>query len=284
MGDRATHRVLSRALSGCNYYSSDALLILHVCNVLRFLELAIQHRDRYERVVLPGGPVHPMRVRPVSLLWRHRERGSVMTCSNYRTHSQLLGFEPCNNPFVTVQAASPRSPSALLAALPAAVGVILALVSAIVQYAAIDGGQTKKLTGLDAFLGLPSVGISIVFFALFVAWFIGSAAGAEYTHSLYVGAIVVASARNARRKLAVVVLNFSFVAVVLVVAAVALLIFTILGCRDARVAAVAPQVAARRSPSNLRCRSRHRGTRRPHGGLQPQRGQGHGHPFARLPR
>jgi hypothetical protein len=102
--------------------------------------------------------------------------------------------------------------------------VILALVSAIVEYAAIDGGQTKKLTGVDAFLGLPSVGISIVFFALFVAWFVGAAAGAEYTHGLYVAAIVVA-AIGTLFQLVVVVLNFSAVALVLVVAAVVFLVF-----------------------------------------------------------
>jgi uncharacterized membrane protein len=143
---------------------------------------------------------------------------------------------------VTVQTASPRSSSALLAALPAAVGVFVAFVSAILQYAAIDGGQTKKLSGLDAFLGLPSVGVSIVLFSLFVAWFVGVSAGARYTHGLYVGAIVVA-ALGTLFQIGFLILNFSWVALVLVVAIAAVLIFTILGCRDAKAASVTPQTA-----------------------------------------
>jgi uncharacterized membrane protein len=143
---------------------------------------------------------------------------------------------------VTDQAVSPRSPSALPAALPAAVGVIVSLASAIVQYAAIDGGQTKKLTGLDAFLGLPGVGVSVVLFSLFVAWFVGAAAGAEYTHGLYVAAIVVAGL-GALYQLIALVLNFSIVALVLILGSAAVLLFTILGCRSARATSVVPQVA-----------------------------------------
>jgi uncharacterized membrane protein len=143
---------------------------------------------------------------------------------------------------VTDKAAPARSNPTLLAAVPGVVGVIVAFVSAIVQYAAIDGGQTRKLTGIDAFLGLPTVGISIVFFALFVAWFVGVAAGARYTHSLYTAAIVVASI-GAAFQLAVTVVNFSWVAVVLLLAALGVLAMTILGCRAAKADAVTAQVA-----------------------------------------
>jgi uncharacterized membrane protein len=143
---------------------------------------------------------------------------------------------------VTVQAVSPRSSSALLAALPAVVGVIVSFVSAVVQYAAIDGGQTKKLVGLDASLGLPNVGVSVVLFSLFIAWFVGAAAGARYTHGLSVAAIVVAGV-GVVYQLVAVVLNFGAVAFVLLVAAVAVLLFTVVGCRAAKATAALPQVA-----------------------------------------
>ena len=165
-----------------------------------------------------------------------------MTYSNYRTHSRLPGFAPCNNPMVTDQTVPPRSPSALLTALPPVVGVIVSFISAIVQYAAIDGGQTTKLTGVDAILGLPSVGISIVLFSVFVAWFVGAAAGAKYTHALYVAAIVVPGL-GVLYQLAVLVLNLTFIAIVLLIAIAVVLLFTIRGCRAARSASVVPQVA-----------------------------------------
>ena len=120
--------------------------------------------------------------------------------------------------------------------------MVVSLVSAVIQYAAIDGGQTKKLTGLDAFLGLPSVGVSVVLFSLFVAWFVGAAAGARYTHGLYVAAIVAAGL-GVLYQIAVLVLNFSIVALVLLLAAVTVLLFTIMGCRLARATSVVPQVA-----------------------------------------
>ena len=165
-----------------------------------------------------------------------------MTRPNYRTHSHSPGFGPCNNPMVTDQAAPPRSSSALLAALPAIVGVIISFVSAIVQYAGIRDGQTKALSGLDAFLGLPSVGGSVVLFSLFVVWFVGAAAGARYTHALYGAAIVVAGL-GVLFELSAVVFSFSVVALVLLITSALVAIFTILGGRDARAANVVPQVA-----------------------------------------
>ncbi|HEX4442344.1 MAG TPA: vitamin K epoxide reductase family protein [Galbitalea sp.] len=133
---------------------------------------------------------------------------------------------------MTQTAAPARSTPALLAAIPAAVGVVVALTVAIVQYALIDGGQTKKLTGLDAFLGLPNVAISVILFALFLTWFIGLAAGALYNRALWLGAIVVA-AIGAIYEVLAVILNFSPTAIVLVLAAIAVVLFTILGQRGA---------------------------------------------------
>jgi uncharacterized membrane protein len=143
---------------------------------------------------------------------------------------------------VTDQAAPPRSISGLFAAVPSIVGVVVAFVVAVVQYAAIDDGTTKSLSGLDSFLGFPNVGISIVFFSIFVALFLGLTAGARYRHGLWVGAIVVAGLGTIFQLLAIV-FNFSWVAVVLLVAAIATLLFTILGCREAKRDGTAAQVA-----------------------------------------
>ena len=109
---------------------------------------------------------------------------------------------------VTDQAVQPRPSSALLAAVPAVVGVLVAFVVAIVQYAAIDDGATKHLYGVDSFLGLPNVAVSVIFFSLFVAWFIGVGGGALYRHGLYVAAIVVASL-GTLYELVVTIFNFS---------------------------------------------------------------------------
>jgi uncharacterized membrane protein len=142
---------------------------------------------------------------------------------------------------VSEQAAPTRASSSLLAAVPAVVGVLVAFIVGIIQYAAIDGGTTRHLSGVDAFLGLPNVGVSIVFFSLFVTWFIGASAGARYRHGLYVAAIVVASL-GTLYEIAVTVFNFSWISVVLLLAAIATLLFTIVGCRATRAAGVTAQV------------------------------------------
>jgi uncharacterized membrane protein len=134
---------------------------------------------------------------------------------------------------VTDQAAPPRSIPALLAAIPAAIGVLVSLIVAIVQYAQIDGGQTKKLTGLDAFLGLPNVAVGVILFSLLLAWFIGMAAGASYHPFAWIGAIVVGAATTVYEVLAVV-LNFSWAAIVLVLAAIVVSLFVIMGQRENR--------------------------------------------------
>lgn len=142
---------------------------------------------------------------------------------------------------MTDQAATPRPLSALLAAIPAIVGVLVSFPTAIVQYAAIDDGTTRHLFGVDAFLGAPNVAVSIIFFSLFVTWFIGASGGALYRHGPWVAAIVVASL-GTLYELATTIFNFSWVAPVLLVAAVAVLIVTILGCRATVVAGVVTQV------------------------------------------
>ena len=143
---------------------------------------------------------------------------------------------------MTDQAASSRTPSALLGAVPSIVGVVVAFVAAIVQYSGIDGGTTKHLYGLDLFLGLPNVAVSVVFFSLFVAWFVGVAAGAQYDHRLWIAAIVVASIGVVFELLAVI-FDASGVTIVELVAAIGVLVVTILGCRAAEALGAAPQVA-----------------------------------------
>jgi uncharacterized membrane protein len=143
---------------------------------------------------------------------------------------------------VTDEEASTRSSTALFRAIPGVVGVLVAFITAIVQYAGIDGGTTKHLEGLDSFLGAPAVAVSIVFFSLFVTWYIGESAGARYRHGLYVAAIVVASVGTAYELIAVI-FGFSWVAIILLIAALALLVFTIQRCRDTKAADVAPQIA-----------------------------------------
>jgi uncharacterized membrane protein len=138
--------------------------------------------------------------------------------------------------------ASTRSSTALFRAIPGIVGVVVAFISAIVQYAGIDGGTTTRLSGLDSFLGAPNVAVSVVFFSVFVTWYLGESAGARYGHGLYVAAIVVASVGTAYQLLAVIV-NFSWVALILIIAALALLVFTIQRCREVRASDDAPQIA-----------------------------------------
>jgi uncharacterized membrane protein len=142
---------------------------------------------------------------------------------------------------VTDPATPSRPVPALLAAIPGAVGVLVSLVVAIVQFAQIDGGQIKKLTGLDAFLGLPNVAVSVIFFSLFVTWFVGIAAGASYRRPLWIAAIVVAVI-GAIYEVAAIILNFSPAAIVILLAAIGVAIVTVLGARTAGDAA--PQVAA----------------------------------------
>jgi uncharacterized membrane protein len=145
---------------------------------------------------------------------------------------------------VTDQAAPPRSISSVLAATPGIVGVLVAFVAAIVQYAGIDDRTTRHLHGLDSFLGLPYVGVSIVFFSLFIALFLGQTAGARYRHAFLVGAIVAACLGTLFQLLAVV-FNFSWLALVLLVAAILTLVFTIIGCREAKRAGIPAQIARR---------------------------------------
>jgi uncharacterized membrane protein len=133
---------------------------------------------------------------------------------------------------VSSTAAPTRPTPALLAAIPAVVGILVAFIVAIVQYAEIDGHQLTKLTGLDAFLGMPNVAVSVIFFSLFVTWFIGLAAGARYRRGLWVAAIVLVAVGSVYQVIAMV-LNFSPALIVLLVAALAVGLFLILGMRAA---------------------------------------------------
>ena len=117
----------------------------------------------------------------------------------------------------------------------------------IVQYAGIDGGTTKSITGLDNFLGAPNVVWSVIVFSFFVAWWVGVAAGARYRHGLYIAGIVAASALTAYELIAVIT-DFAWFAIVLLLAAAANLIFTIVGCRNAVAADFVPQVARSERP------------------------------------
>lgn len=142
---------------------------------------------------------------------------------------------------MTDQAVPSRSIPAVLAAVPSIVGVIVSFVVAIVAYAGIDGGTTKHLYGVDSFLGVPFVAVSLVFFSVFVAWFVGQGAGARYPHGLYVAAIVVASLGTVFHLLAAV-FTFSWFALVLLVTAAATLVVTVLGCREVKSAGPGAQV------------------------------------------
>jgi uncharacterized membrane protein len=143
---------------------------------------------------------------------------------------------------VTDLAAPPRSVPALLAALPSTVGVLVALVVAIVQFAQIDGGQTKKLTGLDAFLGLPNVAVSVILFSLLLTFFLGVAAGARYGRTLWIAAVAVAAIGTVYEVIALIT-NFAPATIVLLLAAAAALLFTILGARANGAGDGLPQVA-----------------------------------------
>ena len=143
---------------------------------------------------------------------------------------------------MTDQSASTRPSAALLAGVPAAVGVIVSFVTAVVQFAGIQGKTIPSITGVDKFLGVPSAAISIILFAIFVTWFVGQAAGARYGHGLSIASIVVASLTTLL-ELLTVILNFSWVAIVLLIAAGVTLVFTILGCRAAKAADAGAQVA-----------------------------------------
>lgn len=147
---------------------------------------------------------------------------------------------------VTDQATTARPVSALLAAIPAAVGVLVSMITAIVLWAEVLDHQITSLSGLDGWLGMPSVAVSMIFFSLYLTWFIGVAAGGRYPRALWLVAAVVALLGTAFEVVALV-LNFSIPVLVLLVAALATLIFVFLGFRST-AADAEPQVARSARP------------------------------------
>jgi uncharacterized membrane protein len=133
------------------------------------------------------------------------------------------------------------SPSVLIV-FASAIGVAVALVSAIIDYAALDAGRLTKLTGLDAAISVPNTAWSIVWMSVVLAWNVAWLAGARYPHGLHVAAIVLVAV-GTLYQLAAVILNFGWATLILVVLAAATLFLTIRACRASKAADDAPQVA-----------------------------------------
>jgi len=132
---------------------------------------------------------------------------------------------------------SPNVPIVIASAL----GVLVALISAIIDYAALDNGTLTRLTGLDAALSLPTSGWSIVWMSVLLTFGASWLAGARYPHALHVSAIVVASL-GTLFQLAAVILNFRWDTLILVVLAAVVLYFTIRSCRASKGTDDSPQV------------------------------------------
>jgi uncharacterized membrane protein len=134
-----------------------------------------------------------------------------------------------------------RSSNALAITVASALGVAVALLVAIVDFAALDAGTLTKFTGLDAAIRLPSVAWSVIFFAVMLTFAVSHLAGARFPHWLHVAAIVVA-ALGTLYQLAAVVFGISWYTVVLLLVALATLYFTIRACRASKSADGAPQI------------------------------------------
>jgi uncharacterized membrane protein len=169
-----------------------------------------------------------------------------LTTSNYRTHCQIAVFEACNNPMVTDAATPTRSTGAVQSTVVSGAGVIVAFVVAIVYLAGLS--PHSILSGVDAALGVPSVAVSIIFFAVVLVAAVSRLAGARYGRGWYIGLVVVAAV-GTLFQLLVVVTAVSWFSIVLVILAVAALILAI---RSGRTDTVdAPQRAAGDSPLAL---------------------------------
>jgi uncharacterized membrane protein len=142
---------------------------------------------------------------------------------------------------VTDTAVPIRSSNALAITIASALGVAVAFVVAIVDFAALDAGTLTRLTGLDAAIAIPSVAWSVVFFAVMLTFAVSYLAGARLPHALHVAAIVVA-ALGTLYQLAAVVFGVSWYTLVLLILALATLYFTIRACRASKTADVAPQI------------------------------------------
>ena len=147
---------------------------------------------------------------------------------------------------MTDQALAPRPLSALLAAVPSIVGVLVSMISAIVLWAEILNKQITALGGLDGFFGMPTVAVSMILFSLLLTFFMGQVAGARYGRTTWLIALIVTILVTAFEVVALV-LNFSIPVLVLLVAAVATVILAVLGLR-AVPADFAPQVDRAQRP------------------------------------
>ncbi|HEY4270105.1 MAG TPA: vitamin K epoxide reductase family protein [Galbitalea sp.] len=123
-----------------------------------------------------------------------------------------------------------------------ALGVLVAMIAAIIDYAALDAGTLTKLSGIDSSLTVPSTAWSIVWLSVIVTWSVASLAGARYPHGIHVAAIVV-TALGTLYQVGAVLFNFGWATLVLLIIAVAVLYFTIRACRASKNADDAPQVA-----------------------------------------
>ena len=140
----------------------------------------------------------------------------------------------------TAKRVSP-SPSVSIV-IASALGVLVALVSSIIDYAALDAGTLTKLAGLDAAITVPSTAWSIVWLSVVLTWAVAWLAGSRYPHGLHVAAIVV-TALGTLYQLAAAILNFGWATLILVILAAVVLFFTIRACRASKGADDAPQVA-----------------------------------------
>ncbi|MDQ1565096.1 MAG: hypothetical protein QOI14_2047, partial [Actinomycetota bacterium] len=146
---------------------------------------------------------------------------------------------------VTDAATPTRSSGAVQSAVVSGAGVIVAFVAAILYLAALS--PHSILSGVDAALGVPSVAVSIIFFAVVLVAAVSRLAGARYGRGWYVGLVVVTAVGTVFQIL-VVVTNVSWFSIVLVILAVAALILAIRSRTDA---VDAPQRVAGESPLAL---------------------------------
>jgi uncharacterized membrane protein len=147
---------------------------------------------------------------------------------------------------VTDAATPTRSSGAVQSTVVSGAGVIVAFVVAILFFKGL--GPHSLLRGVDAALGVPSVAVSVIFFAVMLVAAVTLLAGARYTPGWSVAVVVVAVV-GTLFQLLVVITAVSWFSIVLVILAVAVLIFAI---RNGRTDAVdSPQHAAGDRPLAL---------------------------------
>jgi uncharacterized membrane protein len=141
---------------------------------------------------------------------------------------------------VTVTATPARPSAALQTTVISAVGVVIAFIVAIVVFAEIDGKTLTKLTGADAVVGFPYVGISITFFAVILVASVAPLAGARFPRPWRIALIVVLVLGTAFQLWAAII-GLTWYSIALVVLAAAALVLAIRSARAADVAG-APQI------------------------------------------